>query len=72
MRDTVTKLNKAPAYLLMMIILFADQLTKVLVRVNMDMYHSIPCWIKSLAKPLCLLMFTIPARLSASVFPAIW
>jgi len=42
MRDVVTKLNKAPAYLLMMIILFADQLTKVLVRVNMDMYHSIP------------------------------
>jgi signal peptidase II len=36
------KINKAPALLVMMIILVADQITKVLVRLNMEMYHSIP------------------------------
>jgi len=36
------KINKAPALLVMMIILVADQFTKVLVRMNMELYHSIP------------------------------
>lgn len=36
------KLHKAPAYLVMMIILVFDQLTKVLIRLNLEIYHSIP------------------------------
>ncbi|HRX77174.1 MAG TPA: signal peptidase II, partial [Candidatus Cloacimonadota bacterium] len=38
----MSKLSKAPAFLIMMVILVADQLTKLLVRIHMEMYHSIP------------------------------
>ncbi len=37
-----TKLKPAPAYLIMMIIVLADQITKLLVRVNIELYHSVP------------------------------
>lgn len=39
---SLIKLSKTPAFLVMMIILVADQFTKVLVRLNMEMSHSIP------------------------------
>jgi signal peptidase II len=39
---SMTKLKIAPAYLVMMIVLLVDQITKTLVRMNVDLYHSIP------------------------------
>lgn len=36
------KPKTGPAYLIMMILLVLDQLSKTLVRVNMDLHHSIP------------------------------
>lgn len=38
----MTKLKTAPAYLIMMVILMADQITKQLVRANIELHHSIP------------------------------
>lgn len=37
-----TKIALAPAYLIMMIVLLADQITKLLVRMNIELYHSVP------------------------------
>ncbi|MCB5286704.1 MAG: signal peptidase II [Candidatus Cloacimonetes bacterium] len=37
-----TKLKIAPAYLIMMIVVLADQITKLLVRLNIELYHSVP------------------------------
>ncbi|MCB5252761.1 MAG: signal peptidase II [Candidatus Cloacimonadaceae bacterium] len=37
-----TKLKIAPAYLIMMIVLVVDQITKLLVRTNIELYHSVP------------------------------
>lgn len=37
-----TKLKIAPAYLIMMIVLLTDQITKLLVRVNIELYDSVP------------------------------
>ncbi len=37
-----TKLKIAPAYLIMMIVLLADQITKLLVRLNIELFHSVP------------------------------
>lgn len=39
---TPAKPKTAPAYLIMMVLLVLDQLTKTLVRLNMDLHHSIP------------------------------
>jgi signal peptidase II len=38
----MTKLKTAPAYLIMMIILVADQITKLIVRSNIELHHSVP------------------------------
>ncbi|MDI3503723.1 MAG: signal peptidase [Candidatus Cloacimonadota bacterium] len=38
----MTKPRIAPAFLIMMIVLLADQITKLLVRLNLELYHSIP------------------------------
>jgi len=38
----MTYIKRYPAYLIMLIILLADQLSKLLVRMNMQMYESIP------------------------------
>ncbi len=42
MKQPRTQLKTAPAYFIMLLILVLDQLTKTLVRVNMEMYERIP------------------------------
>ena len=42
MKQPRTQLKTAPAYFIMLLILVLDQLTKTLVRVNMQMYECIP------------------------------
>ncbi|HCX60734.1 MAG TPA: signal peptidase II [Candidatus Cloacimonas sp.] len=38
----MTKVKTSPAYLIMLIILVADQFSKLLIRINLDLHHSIP------------------------------
>ena len=42
MKSSGTKFRTAPAYFIMLLVLVLDQLTKTLVRVNMEMYELIP------------------------------
>ena len=42
MKQPRTQLKTAPAYVIMLLILVLDQLTKTLVRVNMELYEIIP------------------------------
>lgn len=44
MKPPLIKLKIAPAYVIMLIVLVLDQLTKTLVRVNMELYEIIPLW----------------------------
>ena len=44
MKPSGTKFRTAPAYFIMLLVLVLDQLTKTLVRVNMEMFEHIPLW----------------------------
>ena len=44
MKSSGTKFRTAPAYFIMLLVLVLDQLTKTLVRVNMEMQECIPLW----------------------------
>ncbi len=42
MKPSLTKLKVAPAYFIMMLVLVLDQLSKTLVRMNMELHQSFP------------------------------